>query len=74
MKFSLTLLSAATLLAVSMPTVTYAEEDETSYDERLELATLIKTMRKVRKQRCQNGSLLLRRISMRRNLLLNSWK
>lgn len=50
MKFSVTLISAATMLAIAIPTVTLAQEDDTTYEERRELSNLIKTMRKVRKQ------------------------
>jgi len=49
MKFGMTLLSAATMLAITIPTVSVAEEDST-YEERRELSNQIKTMRKVRKQ------------------------
>ena len=49
MKYSITLLSAAIMLAIAIPTVTYAEEEDT-YEQRRELSNLIKTMRKVRKQ------------------------
>ena len=49
MKFGMTLLSAATMLAITIPGVSIAEED-TTYEERRELSNLIKTMRKVRRQ------------------------
>ncbi len=50
MKPGISLLSAAAMLAIAIPTTTIAEEDETSYEERRALSNLIKTMRKVRKQ------------------------
>lgn len=49
MKFSMSLLTAATMLAIVIPTITMAEE-ESSYEERKALSNLIKTMRGVRKQ------------------------
>ena len=49
MKFGISLFSAAAMLAAAIPTVSFAEEDDT-YEQRRELSNLIKTMRKVRKQ------------------------
>ncbi len=49
MKFAMSVCAAATMLAVTIPTVSIAEEDDT-YEQRRELSNLIKTMRKVRKQ------------------------
>jgi hypothetical protein len=49
MNFNVTVLTAATMLAISIPSVTLAEEED-SYEQRRELSNMIKTMRKVRKK------------------------
>ena len=49
MKYSTSLVTAATMLAIALPSVTLAADDD-SYEKRRELSNLIKTMRGVRKQ------------------------
>ncbi|MFK5984281.1 MAG: hypothetical protein QM479_02480 [Pseudomonadota bacterium] len=50
MKHSFTLLGAITMLAVTIPTVTSAADDDDTYEQRRELSNLLKTMRKVRRK------------------------